>query len=89
MVGTRPRPLVDASHDSAPWEHIAGDTPAGLLGPVQLDLPEDAPSEEGVLNEIYYAQYRSLQSDLGYLLKGLRAMFSGRAWAAHGQTGTP
>jgi mannose-1-phosphate guanylyltransferase/phosphomannomutase len=89
VVGTRPRPLVDASHDSAPWEHIAGDTPAGLLGPVQLDLPEDAPSEEGVLNEIYYAQYRSLQSDLGYLLKGLRAMFSGRAWAAHGQTGTP
>ena len=88
VVGTRPRPLVDASHDSAPWEHIAGDTPAGLLGPVQLDLPEDAPSEEGVLNEIYYAQYRSLQSDLGYLLKGLRAMFSGRAWAAHGQTGT-
>ena len=89
VVGTRPRPLVDASHDSAPWEHIAGYTPAGLLGPVQLDLPEDAPSEEGVLNEIYYAQYRSLQSDLGYLLKGLRAMFSGRAWAAHGQTGTP
>lgn len=89
LVGARTRPLVDAAHDSAPWEHIADDAPAGLLGPVQLDLPEDAPSEEGVLNEIYYAQYRSLQSDLGYLLKGLRAMFSGRAWAAHGQTGTP
>ena len=55
-----------------------------------MDLPivvDDAPTEEGLLNEIYYAQYRSLKSDLGYLLKGLRAMFTGRAWAAHSQAG--
>ena len=88
LVGARPRPVTEEPSGSDPWEHIASDIPAGLLGPVQLDLPNEAPSEEGVLNEIYYAQYRSLQSDLGYLLKGLRAMFSGRAWAAHGQTGT-
>ncbi|MDH3934475.1 MAG: NDP-sugar synthase [Gammaproteobacteria bacterium] len=86
LVGARPRPVTEEPSGSDPWEHIASDIPAGLLGPVQLDLPDEAPSEEGVLNEIYYAQYRSLQSDLGYLLKGLRAMFSGRAWAAHGQT---
>ena len=87
LVGTRPRPLDGAATGSTPWEDIASDSPAGLLGPVQLDLPGDAPAEEGLLNEIHYTQYRSLQSDLGYLLKGLRAMFSGRAWAAHGQPG--
>jgi NDP-sugar pyrophosphorylase family protein len=89
LVGTRPRPLETTPAGGTPWEDIAGDAPAGLLGPVQLDLPDDAPSEEGLLNEIYYAQYRSLKSDLGYLLKGLRAMFTGRAWAAHGQAGNP
>ena len=89
LVGTRPRPLEATPAGGTPWEDIAGDAPAGLLGPVQLDLPDDAPSEEGLLNEIYYAQYRSLKSDLGYLLKGLRAMFTGRAWAAHGQAGNP
>jgi len=85
LVGARPRPLTDGPSGSDPWEHMAGDTQAGLLGPVQLDLPNEAPSEEGVLNEIYYARYRSLLSDLKYLLKGARAMFSSRAWAAHGQ----
>ena len=87
LVGARPRPLTDGPSGSDPWEHMAADSRAGLLGPVQLDLPNDAPTEEGVLNEIYYAHYRSLLSDLKYLLKGARAMFSGRAWAAHGQTG--
>lgn len=87
LVGARPRPVDDTPAGSAPWEHIACETPAGLLGPVQLDLPNNAPSEEGVLNEIYYAEHRSTLSDLGYLLKGVRAMFSDRAWAAHGQTG--
>ena len=89
LVGTRPWPLEATPAGGTPWEDIAGDAPAGLLGPVQLDLPDDAPTEEGLLNEIYYAQYRSLKSDLGYLLKGLRAMFTGRAWAAHGQAGNP
>jgi NDP-sugar pyrophosphorylase family protein len=87
LVGARPRRLTDGPSGSDPWEHMADDSRAGLLGPVQLDLPNDAPTEEGVLNEIYYAHYRSLLSDLKYLLKGARAMFSGRAWAAHGQAG--
>ena len=87
LVGSRPSALDDTVADRAPWEEIAGDSPAGLLGPAQLDLPADAPAEEGLLNEVYYAQHRSLPADLGYLLKGLRAMFSGRAWAAHGPTG--
>jgi mannose-1-phosphate guanylyltransferase/phosphomannomutase len=89
LVGTRPRTLDAATPGNAPWEHIAGDAPAGLLGPVQLDLPDDAPSEEEALNEIYYAQYRSLQSDLGYLAKGLRAIFTGRAWAARQHLTSP
>jgi NDP-sugar pyrophosphorylase family protein len=87
LVGARPRPVTDEPSGSDPWEHLASDTPAGLLGPVQLDLPNDAPSEENMLNEIYYAQYRSLLSDLNYLVKGARAMFSGRAWTAHSHTG--
>jgi mannose-1-phosphate guanylyltransferase/phosphomannomutase len=82
LVGTRPRPVTTGSGDGTPWERAAGETPAGLLGPVQLDLPADAPAEEGLLNEIYYAQCRSLKSDIGYLLKGIRRMFSGRAWSA-------
>lgn len=80
LVGARPRTLANAPCGNDPWEQLAGDTQAGLLGPVQLDLPDDAPAEEGVLNEIYYSRYRSLPSDLNYLLKGARTMFSGRAW---------
>ena len=80
LVGARPRPATKEPAGSDPWEHMAGDAQAGLLGPVQLDLPQEAPAEEGLLNEIYYARYRSLPTDLGYLLKGARAMFSGRAW---------
>ena len=87
LVGARPRPVTDGPPGSDPWEHMAGDARVGLLGPVQLDLPAEAPSEEGLFNEIYYARYRSLLSDLGYLLKGARAMFSGRAWAAPRQVG--
>ena len=87
LVGARPRPVTDRPPGSDPWEHMAGDAQVGLLGPVQLDLPDEAPTEEGLLNEIYYARYRSLPSDLGYLLKGARAMFSGRAWAAPRQVG--
>ena len=40
-----------------------------------------------MLNEIHYAQYRSLLSDLNYLVKGARAMFSGRAWTARSHSG--
>lgn len=87
LVGTRPRLLETKPSRNAPWEHTAGDTQAGLIGPVQLDLPYDAPSEEGMFNEIYYAQYRSLRSDLGYLLKGICTLFTGRAWIARGQAG--
>lgn len=87
LVGARPRPVTDGPPGSDPWEHIAGDAQVGLIGPVQLDLPDEAPAEEGLLNEIYYARYRSLPSDLGYLLKGARAMFSGRAWTAPRQVG--
>ncbi len=83
LVGARPRPVSDGqSSGSEPWERMAGDAQVGLLGPVQLDLPDNAPSEEGMLHEIYYVRYRSMLSDLSYLLKGARAMFSGRAWTA-------
>ena len=85
LVGARPRPLTDGTSGSGPWERIAADTPVGLFGPVQLDLPNEAPSEEGMLNEIYYARYRSLLSDLKYLFKGARAMFSSRAWVLTGK----
>jgi hypothetical protein len=87
LVGGRPRPPLAGQTGSTPWDRAAVDIPGGLLGPVQLDLPGDAPPEEGVLNEICYMQHRSLKSDLGYLLKGLRSLFSGRAWGAHGQVG--
>ena len=87
LVGARPRPVTDAPSGSDPWEHIASDTPAGLLGPVQLDLPNGAPSEEHMFNEIYHAQHRSLLSDLHYLVKGARAIFSVRAWATRSHSG--
>jgi len=87
LVGARTRPLTTGAPGSDPWERLAGDTQVGLLGPVQLDLSNDAPSEENMLNEIYYARYRSLLSDLKYLLRGVRVMFSDRAWAAPRQVG--
>jgi NDP-sugar pyrophosphorylase family protein len=86
LVGNRPRAVDESAAGDTPWERVAQDTPAGLLGPVQLDLANDAPAEESMLNEIHYARYRNLRSDLKYLLKGACAMFSCRAWSARGQT---
>ena len=89
LVGAQPRPAKTAPVDPAPWEALAARSPAGLIGPVQLDLSPDAPAEEALLNEVYYAQHRSLRSDLGYLAKGLGAIFSSRAWTARGRVPNP
>jgi hypothetical protein len=40
----------------------------------------DAPREERLLSDAFYARQRSTARDLHYLLQGLGALFTRRAW---------
>ena len=62
------------------WEQVGDQAPAGLIGPTQLTLPADAPREERLLSDAFYARQRSTTRDLRYLLQGLGALFTRRAW---------
>lgn len=63
-----------------PYEKIRDDTPIGLLSPGQIGLPIDAPIEERLLVEAYYARTRHLGKDLFWLIRGFLCLFTKRAW---------
>lgn len=62
------------------WERVGDQAPAGLIGPTQLTLPTNAPREERLLSDAFYARQRGAAQDLRYLLRGLGALFTRRAW---------
>ena len=80
LIGAEP--LTPEQVDDRPeaWERVADQAPAGLIGPTQLTLPADAPREERLLSDAFYARQRSTARDLRYLLQGLGALFTRRAW---------
>ncbi|HAI69847.1 MAG TPA: hypothetical protein DCM38_10500 [Gammaproteobacteria bacterium] len=92
MVGVRPETAEQAEARTAQtddpievWERMRDYAPVGLIGPSQLTLSFDAPREECLIVEAHYARTRHFSSDLVWLLRGLLAFFTARAW----NTGQP
>jgi mannose-1-phosphate guanylyltransferase / phosphomannomutase len=79
LVGVEPLAPAAAAARIEEWEFVRDEAPAGLLGPVQLTLPADAPREERRLMEAYYARTRSLVGDLRWLAFGAASIFRIRA----------
>lgn len=80
LVGAEPLTPEQVDDQLAEWERVADQAPAGLIGPTQLTLPANAPREERLLSDAFYARRRSAAQDLRYLLQGLGALFTRRAW---------
>lgn len=82
LVGVVPLPPEEADGLIEEWERSREEAPAGLIGPTQLQIPADAPREERLMSDVFYARQRSLRRDLLYLLLGLAAVFQARSWRA-------
>ncbi|MDG4560512.1 MAG: NDP-sugar synthase [Candidatus Competibacter sp.] len=80
LVGAEPLTPEQAEDRLEEWERVSDQAPAGLIGPTRLILPADAPREERLLSDAFYARQRSTARDLRYLLQGLGALFTRRAW---------
>ncbi|MFO1424548.1 MAG: NDP-sugar synthase [Candidatus Competibacteraceae bacterium] len=80
LVGVEPLTPEQVEDRLEEWEQVGDQAPAGLIGPTQLTLPADAPREERLLSDAFYARQRSTGRDLRYLLQGLAALFTRRAW---------
>ena len=65
-------------------EKLADAAPAGLIGPTQLRLDGDAPTEERLMSDAFYAAHRSAAGDWALLAEGVRVLFGRRAWRQAG-----
>jgi len=81
LVGVSPLSPQDSAERSEDWQLVRDQAPVGLLGPTQLTLSEDAPLEERLLSDAFYAREQNRGKDLGYLLRGLKMLFSREAWS--------
>ncbi len=75
MVGVSPETPAEAATRIAAWETVRDSAPVGLIGPSQLTIPANAPTEERLLAEAYYARTRHLGTDIVWLLRGMAACF--------------
>lgn len=80
LVGVSPLTPEQSASRVEEWEKVRDLAPVGLLGPTQLTLTMEAPLEERLISDAFYARQRSLAKDLGYLWQGLRQLFSREAW---------
>ncbi|MBS1220389.1 MAG: hypothetical protein H6R23_9 [Proteobacteria bacterium] len=80
LVGVEPLTPEQVDDRLEEWEQVSDQAPAGLIGPTQLTLPADAPREERLLSDAFYARQRSTARDFRYLLQGLGALLTRRAW---------
>ncbi|MDM8559976.1 sugar phosphate nucleotidyltransferase [Candidatus Parabeggiatoa sp. HSG14] len=80
MVGVSPQTPTQAEARTEAWEKVRDDAPVGLIGPSQLTLSTDAPIEERLIVEGYYARTRHVGIDILWLLRGLFTCFTKRAW---------
>ena len=80
LVGVSPLTPAEAAAPVEEWERLRDEAPVGLIGPTVLDIPRDAPLEERRVAEALYARTRTTGGDLRLLLRGLGALFTGRAW---------
>jgi NDP-sugar pyrophosphorylase family protein len=80
LVGVSPLTPEQSAARSEDWQMVRDLAPVGLLGPTQLNLPDDVPIEERLLSDAFYVREQGLSKDIGYLLSGLKMLFNGRAW---------
>jgi NDP-sugar pyrophosphorylase family protein len=80
LVGVTPLSPEEADGLQDDWERTREQAPAGLVGPTQLDVPADAPFEEKLMSDVFYARQRRIGRDLVYLLRGLLAILRPSSW---------
>jgi hypothetical protein len=80
LVGVAPLTPAQAEARTEEWQLVRDQAPVGLLGPTQLTLPADAPLEERLMSDAFYAGQRSALRDLRWLWAGLVGLFGRRAW---------
>ena len=80
LVGVAPLTPEQSAARNEDWQMVRDQAPVGLVGPTQLNLSEDAPLEERLLSDAFYAREQGLSKDMRYLLQGLKMLFSGEAW---------
>ncbi len=80
LMGSLPVSLEAASNRIEEWERLADQTPSGLLGPTQLNIPADASEEEKLMSDSFYATHFSIRNNAKYLLQAFQVMFSRKAW---------
>ncbi|WP_295885625.1 NDP-sugar synthase [uncultured Thiohalocapsa sp.] len=79
-VGVAPLTPQQAEARTEDWQRVRDQAPVGLIGPTQLNLPADAPFDERLMSDAFYAGKRSALGDLRWLWTGLLGLFSRRAW---------
>ncbi len=80
LVGVSPLTPEESAARNEDWQFVRDSAPVGLLGPTQLNVPADAPIEERLLSDAFYARQRSWGRDMGFLWQGLRQLFIAQAW---------
>ena len=80
LIGSLPVSLAAAAQRTEAWEKLADQAPAGLLGPTQLHIPVDAPEEEKLMSDAFYAAHANFRHDMLYVLQSLQALMSRKAW---------
>ena len=80
LVGVSPLTREESEARTEDWQMVRDQAPVGLLGPTQLNLTDDAPLEERLLSDAFYAREQSWSKDMGYLLSGVKMLFSGHSW---------
>lgn len=70
------------------WQQVRDQAPVGLLGPTQLNLQANAPLEERLLSDAFYARKPSVRGDLGYLRQAAWMLVNGDAWRRPDRAGS-
>ncbi len=80
LVGVSPLSPEESIARPEPWQQMRDEASVGLIGPTQLRLPAAAPLESRLLSDAFYAGRRSRLGDLGWIARGLLALFRRRSW---------
>ena len=82
FMGSLPVNLETAEKRIEEWEKLADQTPSGLLGPTQLNIPADASEEEKLMSDSFYATHFNIRNNALYLLQAFQALISSKAWVS-------
>lgn len=80
LVGVAPLAPEQADAPREEWELVRDEAPAGWLAPSRIAIPADAPDEERLMMDAFYARTRTVARDAGWFLRGMAALFTRRAW---------